>query len=66
MFQGVKKGYIGNEWVKIIPPRKPISAQCCLSFKNQSFNLQGNSNDWFPYEMQHWVEMCLEFTPYKL
>ena len=34
-----------------------IIAQCCISYKNQSFDLHYNSNDWFLYEMQHWAEM---------
>ena len=34
-----------------------LSAQCCVLYRNQSFNLHYKSNDWFQYEMQHWVEM---------
>ena len=31
-----------------------ISAQCCISYKNHSFNLQCKTSDWFLYEMQHY------------
>ena len=30
----------------------PISAQCCISYRNQSFDLL------FQYEMQNYAEMC--------
>ena len=30
---------------------------CCISFRNQSFDLDSKSLDWFLYEMQHWAEM---------
>ena len=33
-----------------------ISAQCCISYGNQSFDFHCKSNDWFRYEMQHWAE----------
>ena len=29
------------------------SVQCCISYINQSFDLQSKSVDWFLYEMQH-------------
>ena len=47
----------------------PISAQCCISYRNQSFDLQCisyrnqssdlhcKSNDCFLHEMQHWAEL---------
>ena len=35
----------------------PILAQRCISYGNQSFDLNCKSNDWFLYEMQHWAEM---------
>ena len=41
---------------------KTISAQCCISYRSQSFNYQGKSNDWFLYGMQHWDEMS-QFDP---
>ena len=28
-----------------------------ISYRNQSFDLTAESNDWFPYEMQHLAEM---------
>ena len=31
-------------------------SQCCISYRNQLFNLQCKSDDWFLYEMQHWSE----------
>ena len=37
---------------------EPISAQCYVWCRNQSFDLQCISNGWFLYEMQHWIEMC--------
>ena len=36
-----------------------ISAQCCISYRNQSFDLHCKSNYWFLYEIQHWAEMSL-------
>ena len=30
----------------------PISAQYCISYRNQS-----KPNEWFLYEMQHWAEI---------
>ena len=39
----------------------PISAQCCFSYRNQLFDLQCKSNDWFLYETQQgvkWVKKC--------
>ena len=35
----------------------PISAQFYISNRNQSFDVQCKSNDWFLYEMQHLAEM---------
>ena len=35
----------------------PFSAQCCISYRNQSFDLKCKSNNWFLREMQHWAEM---------
>ena len=32
---------------------KPISAHCCISYRNQSFDLQSKPNNWFLYEMQN-------------
>ena len=34
-----------------------IWAQCSISYENWSPDLLCNSNDWFVYEFQHWVEM---------
>ena len=28
-------------------------AQCCVPYRNYSFDLQYKSNDWFLYETQH-------------
>ena len=28
-----------------------------ISYRNQSFNLQNKSHDWFLYEMQHWAKL---------
>ena len=46
-----------------------ISAQCCISYRNQSFDLLrkviqllSKSNDWFLYEMQHLAEMSLDIN----
>ena len=36
-----------------------ISLQYCISYRNQSFDLQSKSNDWFPYEIQNWAEVGL-------
>ena len=36
---------------------KSISAQCCISYWNQLFNLHRESNDWFIYEMRHWAKI---------
>ena len=30
------------------------SAQCCIPYRNQRFDLQYKLNDMFLYEMQHW------------
>ena len=38
-------------------PCQPISAQCCVTDKNQSFDLQGKPKDWFQYQIQHLAEM---------
>ena len=35
----------------------PISVQCCVSYRNQSFFLLCKTNDWFLYETQQWAEM---------
>ena len=34
-----------------------LSVLCCISYRNQSFDLQWKSNDWFLYKMQHWSAM---------
>ena len=34
-----------------------MSAQRFVSNRNQSFDLHSQSNDWFLYETQRWVEM---------
>ena len=38
-----------------------ISAHCCASCRNQSFDLrtglQNKSSVWFLYEIQHWADM---------
>ena len=34
-----------------------IPAQCCISYRNQSFGLQGKTYDWCPCGMQNWSEM---------
>ena len=47
--------FSGPENVKKVS--EPISAQCCISYRNQSFDLQCKSNDWFLYRTQHWAEM---------
>ena len=36
----------------------PISAQCCILYRNQSFDFHCKSNDWFLYGMPHLAEMC--------
>ena len=36
----------------------PVSVKYCISYRNQSFDLQSESNDWFLYGMQHWAEMA--------
>ena len=36
---------------------KPVTTNCFIPYKNQSFNLHCISNDWFLHEMHHWVEM---------
>ena len=33
------------------------SSQCCISYRNQSFDLQFKSNERFLYEMQNVIEM---------
>ena len=52
--------------VKILPQTKSnfhfnafqsISAHCCISYRNHSFDLASKSNDWFLYEMQHWATL---------
>ena len=35
----------------------PSSPQCCIPYRNQSFDLHRKSNDWFLYEIEHWTEM---------
>ena len=35
----------------------PISAQCCISYRNQSFDLFSKTNEWFPFEMQYYCLM---------
>ena len=30
-----------------------ISVQCCISYRNRTFDLQNKSNDWCLYKMQH-------------
>ena len=37
-----------------------ISMQFRISYSNQSFDLLYKSNDCFPFEMQHWVELSSE------
>ena len=48
----------------------PSSAQCCIPYRNQSFDLHCKSNDWFLYEIEHWAEMgncvCVHFTSFTL
>ena len=41
----------------LLKPYQPILAQCFISHRNQSFDLQRKSNEWFLYEIQHWVDM---------
>ena len=38
---------------------QPISVQCSISYRKQSFDLHSKSNNWFLYEMQHWAEVGL-------
>ena len=47
------------EWhfFPVICMDQPISAQCCISYRNQSFDLHSKSNDWCLYEMLHWADM---------
>ena len=49
-------GFPTNHW--------PISAQCCVSYINQSFgfDLQSKTDDWFLYETEHWTEVDYFFT----
>ena len=35
----------------------PISAKCCISYRNQSSDLLCKSKDWFLYEMPHKAKM---------
>ena len=44
-----------NTCSKLLKSTKPISTQCCISYRNQLFDFQCKSNDWFLYELQHWV-----------
>ena len=37
----------------------PISGQCCVSYRNQSFFFLCKTNDWFLYETQHFIKMGL-------
>ena len=41
----------------ILQDDETISAQCCISYRNYSFDLQDKSNGWFVCEMQHLTEM---------
>ena len=36
---------------------KLFPAQCCILYRNQSFDLQWKSNDWGLNEMQHLAQM---------
>ena len=36
---------------------KPIFAQCCITYRNQSPDLKSKTNDWFLHERPHWAEM---------
>ena len=35
---------------------KPFQ-QCCIWYRNQSFDLLCKTNNWFLCELQHWTEM---------
>ena len=35
---------------------QPNSALCCISYRNQLFDLHCKLNDWFLYKMQNWAE----------
>ena len=54
-----KKIYIYIGWMStlLVNPILPISAQCCISYRNQAFVLLCKGNDWFLCEIQHWFEM---------
>ena len=54
-----KKIYIYIGWMStlLVNPILPISAQCCISHRNQAFVLLCKGNDWFLCEIQHWFEM---------
>ena len=34
-----------------------FSNQCCISYRNQSFDWHCILNDWFLHEMQYWAKM---------
>ena len=34
-----------------------LSGHNCISYRNQSFDIQRKSDDWFLYGIQHWAEM---------
>ena len=50
----------------------PFLAQCCILYRNQSFDLQYNTNGWFLWNatvgwnwLTHFWPMCLFYTPWK-
>ena len=46
-----------NKNVRLYVTDQLISAKRCISYKNQSFDLQYKLNDWFLYERQYWAEV---------
>ena len=44
-------GKVNSEW------GQSILAQCCITYRNQSFDLQCKLNDLFLYEMQQKAKM---------
>ena len=59
-----KSHFLENSWDLLCFSHKldfyfrtqPISVQCCISYRNQSFDLHCKSNNWFQYEEDRWAE----------
>ena len=56
-----KRHFLENSWNLLYFSHKldfylrsqPISVQCCISYRNQSFDLHCKSNNWSQYEEDH-------------